>query len=113
MWVNGKKTLCWPQELFIVKLNDDGFSFQDEEYGDDNLEDYNIDNNHEDDNINLEGYLEHDDYFDCTNYVDYDNSDDDFIVVDDVEPEDRTFITSYESSRLVKLLNFIQYFLNI
>ncbi|XP_029344339.1 (E3-independent) E2 ubiquitin-conjugating enzyme UBE2O [Acyrthosiphon pisum] len=34
MWVNGEKTECWPQELFVVKLNDDGFSFQDEEYED-------------------------------------------------------------------------------
>jgi ubiquitin-conjugating enzyme E2 O len=34
MWVNGEKTECWPQELFVVKLNDDGFSFQDEEYDD-------------------------------------------------------------------------------
>lgn len=34
MWVNGEKTECWPQELFIVKLNDDGYSFQDEEYED-------------------------------------------------------------------------------
>ncbi|XP_022179358.1 (E3-independent) E2 ubiquitin-conjugating enzyme UBE2O-like [Myzus persicae] len=35
MWVNGEKTECWPQELFVVKLNDDAFSFQDEEYDDD------------------------------------------------------------------------------
>lgn len=35
MWVNGEKTKCWPQELFVVKLHDeDGFSFQDEEYDD-------------------------------------------------------------------------------
>jgi len=34
MWVNGEKTECWPQELFVVKLNDDAFSFQDEEYDD-------------------------------------------------------------------------------
>ncbi|XP_026813851.1 (E3-independent) E2 ubiquitin-conjugating enzyme-like [Rhopalosiphum maidis] len=34
MWVNGEKTECWPQELFVVKVNDDGFSFQDEEYED-------------------------------------------------------------------------------
>lgn len=35
MWVNGEKTQCWPQELFVVKLHDDdGFSFQDEEYDD-------------------------------------------------------------------------------
>lgn len=32
MWVNGEKTECWPQELFVVKMHDDGFSFQDEEY---------------------------------------------------------------------------------
>jgi len=32
MLVNGEKTECWPQELFVVKLNGDGFSFQDEEY---------------------------------------------------------------------------------
>ncbi|XP_025196144.1 (E3-independent) E2 ubiquitin-conjugating enzyme UBE2O-like [Melanaphis sacchari] len=34
MWVNGEKTECWPQELFVVKLNDDSFSFQDDEYED-------------------------------------------------------------------------------
>lgn len=35
MWVNGEKTECWPQELFVVKHHDeDGFSFQDEEYDD-------------------------------------------------------------------------------
>jgi len=32
MWVNGENSECWPQELFVVKLNDDGFSFQDVEY---------------------------------------------------------------------------------
>ncbi|XP_060859258.1 (E3-independent) E2 ubiquitin-conjugating enzyme UBE2O-like [Metopolophium dirhodum] len=32
MWVNGEKTECWPHELFVVKPNSDGFSFQDEEY---------------------------------------------------------------------------------
>lgn len=36
MWVNGEKTLCWPQELFVVKLHDDDISFQDDEFdGDD------------------------------------------------------------------------------
>lgn len=40
MWVNGEKTKCWPQELFVVKLHDDdGFSFQDEEYDDDGGDD--------------------------------------------------------------------------
>lgn len=34
MWVNGEKTECWPQELFVIKPNDDNFSFQDEEYED-------------------------------------------------------------------------------
>lgn len=39
MWVNGEKTQCWPQELFVVKLHDDdGFSFQDDEYDDDDDE---------------------------------------------------------------------------
>jgi len=32
MWVNGEKTECWPQELFVVKLNGDCFCFQDVEY---------------------------------------------------------------------------------
>lgn len=40
MWVNGEKTNCWPQELFVVKLHDDdGFSFQDEEYDEDEDDD--------------------------------------------------------------------------
>lgn len=40
-WVNGEITECWPQELFVVKLNDDddddddGFSYHDEEFGED------------------------------------------------------------------------------
>ncbi|CAH1713628.1 unnamed protein product [Aphis gossypii] len=34
MWVNGEKTECWPQELFVIKPNDDNFSFQEEEYED-------------------------------------------------------------------------------
>lgn len=42
MWVNGEKTECWPQELFVVKLHDDDdddYSYQDEqyEYDDNNL----------------------------------------------------------------------------
>lgn len=44
MWINGKKTECWPQELFVVKLqDDDGFSYQDEEY------DYDDDDDDDDD----------------------------------------------------------------
>jgi hypothetical protein len=40
MWINGEKTECWPQELFVVKLHDDdGFSYQDEEYDDDDDDD--------------------------------------------------------------------------
>lgn len=40
MWINGVKTECWPQELFVVKLHDDdGFSYQDEEYDDDDVYD--------------------------------------------------------------------------
>ncbi|XP_050432797.1 (E3-independent) E2 ubiquitin-conjugating enzyme-like [Adelges cooleyi] len=27
MWVNGEKTECWPQELFVVKLHDDDDAF--------------------------------------------------------------------------------------
>lgn len=113
MWVNGEKTQCWPQELFIVKLNDDdGFSFQDDEYGDDDHEDNDIDN-HEDYDVPVDhdDYVECADFVECTNYVDYDdNSDDDFIVVDDVASEDWMSITSCGSSKLVLFLNFIQYF---
>ncbi|XP_060857822.1 (E3-independent) E2 ubiquitin-conjugating enzyme UBE2O-like [Metopolophium dirhodum] len=33
MWVNGEKTICWPQELYVVKVNGGGFIFEDLEYG--------------------------------------------------------------------------------
>eukprot|EP00102_Acyrthosiphon_pisum_P022765 XP_016659975.1 PREDICTED: (E3-independent) E2 ubiquitin-conjugating enzyme UBE2O-like [Acyrthosiphon pisum] len=42
MWVNGEKTECWPQELFVVKLNDDVFNFQDEEYEDEDDDVFNF-----------------------------------------------------------------------
>jgi len=49
MWVNGEKTECWPQELFVVKIHDDdGFSIQDEEYYDDD-----DDNDYDDDDAPL------------------------------------------------------------
>jgi len=41
MWVDGEKTECWPQELFVIKLydDDDVFSYQDEDYDDDDDDD--------------------------------------------------------------------------
>jgi len=42
MWVNGEKSKCWPQELFVVKLNDDGFSFHNGEYEDDDDDDDDV-----------------------------------------------------------------------
>lgn len=85
MWVNGEKTECWPQELFVVKLHDDdGFSFQDEEYDDDEDDDDDVDVDDDDD----------------------EDVDDAPLAIDDDLLEDWVPITTPGSSKSVKPLYF-------